>query len=298
MTIDYHISVGDRLSPQQKQRAQQIIHATFQEIDAIYNKWNPHSELNRLNQLPAHIPCSLSPQLYQFLQRLDVLVELSGGRFDPTIEPLQQLWKECLAQGKCPNQEEIEALRPCLGWNTIHFANGIFYKQDDRTQLDFGGVAKGLCVDLLIERLHQAGLNHLFVEWGGEIRALGLHPSQRPWHVYISQLGNTDPTQALAHVELFNQALATSGDYYQFWQVMTEAGVEKTYCHIFNPLTFAPLEVKPGSVASASLLALDCVTADALAKVLMLFDTVEQAQAWLEQMQKKFPYLSCWIATR
>jgi thiamine biosynthesis lipoprotein len=298
MTIDYHISIGDHLSQQQKQQVQKIIHATFQEIDAIYNKWNPESELSQLNRLPAHTPQSLSPQLYQFLQRLDLLVHLSEGRFDPTIEPLQQLWKERLEQGKCPTQQEIDNLKPCLGWHTIHFANGIFSKDDERTQLDLGGVAKGLCVDLLVERLHHAGFNHLFVEWGGEIRTLGFHPSKRPWHVYISHLANRDPSQAIAHVELMDRALATSGDYYQYWQVISDGGEEKLYCHIFNPLTLAPLEIKPGSVASASLLALDCVTADALAKVLMLFNTVEEAQTWLKEMQKEFPYLACWIATR
>jgi thiamine biosynthesis lipoprotein len=80
--------------------------------------------------------------------------------------------------------------------------------------------------------------------------------------------------------------------------VKTEQGGEKTYCHIFNPLTLAPLEVKPGSVASASLLAPDCMTADALAKVLMLFDSSEEAQAWLEHLQRQLPDLACWIATR
>lgn len=298
MTIDYHISIGGRLSQQQKQQVQKIINATFQEIDAIYNKWNPHSELSKLNRLPAHTPHELSPPLHQFLQRLDLLVYLSGGRFDPTIEPLQHLWKERLEHGKCPTQQEINDLKPCLGWHTIHFTNGIFYKDDERTQLDLGGVAKGLCVDLLVERLHRAGFNHLFVEWGGEIRTLGFHPSKRPWHVYISHLANRNPSQAIAHVELIDRALATSGDYYQYWKVISDTGEEKLYCHVFSPLTLAPLEIKSGSVASASLLALDCVTADALAKVLMLFNTIEEAQAWLKEMQKEFPYLACWIATR
>lgn len=298
MTIDSHISVGDPLPPGKKEQIQKMIDATFQEIDSIYNKWNPHSELSQLNALPANTPHALSPQLDQFLHRLDLLVQLSAGRFDPTIEPLQQLWKERLEQGRCPTPQEIERLKPCLGWHALHFENGIFYKEDQRTQLDLGGVAKGLCVDLLIDRLHLIGLNHLYVEWGGEIRTLGFHPSQRPWRVFISHLANPNPAQAIAHVDLINRALATSGDYFQYWKITTDQGEEKIYCHIFNPLTLAPLEVKPGSVASASLLALDCVTADALAKVLMLFDSAEEAQAWLENLQRQFPHLACWIATR
>lgn len=298
MTIDYHITIGDTLITSQKERVQRIIEATFQEIDAIYNKWNPHSELSQLNTLPAHTPFSLSPQLNLFLQHVDYLVKLSGGRFDPTIEPIQQLWKTKLEQGECPTIQEIAALKPCIGWHTLHISQGVLYKEDGRTQLDLGGIAKGYCVDLLIERLHQMGIENLYVEWGGEIRTLGFHPSKRPWRVFISRLANPDPIQAIAQIDLIDRALATSGDYFQYWKVKNDQGEEKIYCHIFNPLTLTPLEVKTGSVASASLLALDCMTADALAKVLMLFDSVKEAQAWIEKMQKQLPYLACWIVTR
>lgn len=298
MTIDYHITVGDPLTASQSEQVQCLITATFQEIDAIYNKCNPHSELSQLNALPPHTPISLSPQLNQFLQRVETLVKLSEGRFDPTIEPIQQLWLAKLEQGECPSAEEIEALRPCIGWHRLHIDNGIFYKEDGRTQLDLGGIAKGYCVDWLIDRLQQMGLKSLYVEWGGEIRTLGFHPSKRPWRVFISRLANPDPAQAIAQIDLIDCALATSGDYFQYWKVKNDQGEDKMYCHIFNPLTLAPLEVKTGSVASASLLALDCMTADALAKVLMLFNSPEEAQAWIEKLQGQFPDLACWIATR
>lgn len=298
MTIDYHVIVGDRVSPSQTRYIQHVIDSTFQEINDIYNKWNPHSELSQLNNLEAHTPFSLSPQLNQFLQRINQLVKLSNGLFDPTIEPIQQLWITQLKQGTCPTAEQIETLKPCIGWHTLHIENGIFSKKDRRTKLDLGGVAKGYCVDLIIERLHQIGLNNLYVEWGGEIRTLGFHPSKRPWRVFISRLTNPDPSQAIAEVDLIDRALATSGDYFQYWEILNEHGEKIVYCHIFNPLTLMPLQIKRGSIASTSLLALDCTTADALAKILMLFDSTEEAQAWLEQMQMQFPYLACWIVTR
>ncbi len=297
MTIEYHITIGDPLTDQKKTNVEQIIAATFKEINVLYNKWNPESELSQINRLPAHTPLTLSPELYQFLLRLGIFVQLSEGRFDPTVEPLQNLWKESLERGVQPSDEEIDALKPCIGWHTLHLADGTVWKEDGRTQLDLGGAAKGLCVDLLIDRLHAAGLDNLFVEWGGEMRTLGIHPSGRPWHVYITHLANPDPAAAIAHLDLAGQALATSGDYFQQWTIKTTEGKGLTYCHIFNPLTLTPLVVRPGSVASASLLARDCVTADALAKVLMLFDTVDGAHAWLDCVQGQFPELSCWLAT-
>ncbi|WP_079989419.1 FAD:protein FMN transferase [Candidatus Protochlamydia phocaeensis] len=298
MTIDYRILIGGPLTVQQKLQIQQIIHATFAEVDAIYNKWNAHSEVSRLNALKAHETVPLSPQLLQFLERIDALVHLSEGRFDPTVEPLEQLWKSRLERGVEPSLQEINTIKACIGWDKIHFANGQFLKDHDQTQLDLGGIAKGYCVDLLVERLNSAGFANVYVEWGGEIRTSGLHPSQRPWNIYISRLGDTDPAHAIAYLRLTNQAIATSGDYFQYWTITMPTGELRTYCHIFNPKTLSPLIVKPGSIASASLIADDCLIADGLAKVLMLFDSAEEAQAWLEQIQQTIPHLSCWIITR
>jgi len=319
MTIDYHISVGDPLDADQVKKVQNIIDETFTEINEIYNKWNPRSEISHINALPAHTPHILSSKLAAFLEKVDTLVELSGGRFDPTVEPLQQLWKSRLELGKQPSDSEIEAIKQSVGWSRLHIENGVLYKKHEQTQLDLGGVAKGYCVDLLIEKLHHHGLNHLFVEWGGEVRSLGLHPSLRPWRVYISLLDNPDPSQAIAEIDLCDRALATSGDYFQYWKIPAkqddaskrmneyemrcdgdnvEENSVKAYCHIFNPLTLSPIEIRPGSVASATLMALDCMTADALAKVLMLFDSAEDAQNWLKELQKEDPNLACWMATR
>lgn len=297
MTIDYHISIGDPLTQEKTKIIQKTIDDTFEEINQIYNKWNPSSEISLINTLPAHVWHPVSPELFLFLQKIDHFFFLSDGLFDPTIESLQKLWKERMEEGTIPSQKELEQIAPAIGWKKIHLKNNALLKEDGRTTIDLGGIAKGLCVDKLIEGLMKKGIQNAFVEWGGEIRAIGQHPSKRQWNIYISRLTNPDPNQAIAHIELNDQALATSGDYFQYWEVEVNQK-KRTFCHIFNPKTLMPLEVKPGSIASATLLANDCVTADALAKVLMLFETVEEAQEWVKQLQKEHPSLGAWIVTR
>jgi thiamine biosynthesis lipoprotein len=298
MTIDYRILVGHLLNPEQKLLIQEIIQGAFSEINAIYNKWNPHSEISLLNRLKAYETVTLSPQLYHFFSQIDQIVQLSEGRFDPTIEPLQQLWKTKLEAGFKPTPEEIEILKSCVGWDKIHFQEGVFYKEDSRTSLDLGGIAKGLCVDLLVERLKAIGFHHLYVEWGGEIRTSGAHPTGRPWQIYIRHFNTSDPNQAIAFLSLQDQAIATSGDYFQFWTVQDQAGHMQTYCHLFNPQTLSPLLVKPGSIASVSLVAKSCIMADGLAKVAMLFDSMEESKKWIEKIQEKYPDITFWLATR
>jgi FAD:protein FMN transferase len=276
MTIDYRILIGDSVTIDQKKEIDRIIQFTFHEIDTLYNKWNPHSELSALNRLKAEETHPLSPELYLFFQRIDTLVKATGGKFDPTIEPLQNLWKKRLEKGTIPTEEELQDLKPCIGWHRIHFENGIFYKENDGIQLDFGGAAKGFCVDLLTERLNQAGFANLFIEWGGEIRTSGEHPDKRPWTIFISKFENSDPAHALAKISLRNEAIATSGNYLQTWFLPNG----KIYSHIFNPVTLHPIEVSPSAIASASVVAKDCMTADVFGTALLLFESIEEAREW------------------
>lgn len=305
MTMSYRIIIGESLSIEKKQVVEKIIENTFAEINAIYNKWNPTSEISKLNQLKAGEMARLSPELERFLFQTQEIVEITEGRFDPTIEPLQQLWKEKLAQGKIPSDEEIDAIIPALGWDKIHFNNGVFFKHHSLTQLDLGGIAKGYCVDLLVERLNASGYPNLFVEWGGEIRTSGQHPDLRPWRIFISRLGDTNPDSAIATLDLVNQAIATSGDYLQYWSVDIENTQEnaatkpKTYFHIFDPHTYRPLEITPRSIASASVLAPTCLLADGLATAAMMFPSQAEAEAWLEEIKQKFfPSLEFWLDIR
>lgn len=296
MTINYRIVIGMPLSQVQQQSIQQIISSTFSEIDAIYNKWNPNSELSKLNRLKAKQTVTLSPLLARFLQQVQQIVTISEGRFDPTIEPLQQLWKQKLQQGIEPTNEEIASITPAIGWDKVHFDDGIFYKDHDLTSLDLGGIAKGYCVDLLVERLNAAGYPNLFVDWGGEIRTSGKHPDNRPWHIFISRLGDTDPTHAIAQLDLIDQAIATSGDYIQNWTVA--GNNPTTYFHIFDPKTARPIMMSDSSIASASVLAPTCLLADGLATAAMMFPSIAEATLWTEKVTSQMPDVQFWLLSR
>lgn len=293
MTITYKVTVGGALTQKQNQDIRHIISRVFSDIDNTYNKWNPESELSRLNRAKRNTKIPISPDLEKFLQQTGELVALTNGRFDPTVEPLQALWKHRLEHGRLPTPLEIAAITPAVGWHNIHIADGIFSKDDDYTMLDLGGIAKGYAVDLLTERLNAAGYPDVYVEWGGEIRASGQHPSGRPWNVFISRLENTDPTQAIAHLHLKDQAIATSGDYLQFWTVDG-----RRYFHIIDPRLKIPLTIGEHTVASASVLADTCAFADALATAAMTFQTASEAEQWAEAIRNSYPNVSFWIVSR
>jgi FAD:protein FMN transferase len=295
MTMNYRIIIGSKLSRQEISMITHSIQSIFDEINAIYNNWNPNSELSHLNNLAKNVKYPLSQKLESFLKKTHEIVELTEGRFDPTIAPIHQLWKEKLVQGQTPTFEQINSIAKGVGWNKIHFEQGQFWKDHSLTALDLGGIAKGYCVDLLVELLNSQGFSNVYVEWGGEIRATGSHPEERPWKIFITHLGNPDPKQAIALIDLTNAAIATSGDYMQSWSIKSKDFDAITYTHIINPKTLKPLVSKPKSIASASALGPSCMLADALATAAMLFDSPEEAEQWTQTIKEKVPETQFWI---
>lgn len=289
MTIPYRIQVAGPLAAQDKITISSIISSTFHEIDAIYNKWNPHSELSKINESRAGQSIPLSRELYQFMLLTATYVAQTGGKFDPTIEPLQKVWKDALQKGQLPSMEDIDRAASFVGWDKMTLEGGSILKGTDGVKLDLGGLAKGYAVDLLVERLNAAGYRSVFVEWGGEIRATGNHPERRPWTIYISRLGDPDPSRAVAILDVSNKAVATSGDYLQQWTVGNQ-----TYFHIINAKALKPLVATHTSIASVTVLADTCLEADVLATTAMLFSTVAEAQEWAKQ----FPHATFWILSR
>lgn len=297
MTIDYKIIIGKPLNDSEEKKVRNVIQETFNEVNTLYNKWNPQSELSQLNHLNGDEKKRISPQLEKLLQLTDKIVKVTEGRFDPTIEPLQQLWKASLAKAEEPSPEQIQQALQLVGWNHIHVENGFFWKDHRETSLDLGGIAKGYAVDLITERLNATGYPDVYVEWGGEIRTSGQHPEKRPWKIFISRLDDTDPKHAVAHLSLNNDAIATSGDYLQFWKI-NKNGREIIYFHIIDPRTGYPLEAHAGSIASASVLAPTCAFADGIATALMLFSTEKEAQEWVEVLKNETTSLRVWLITR
>lgn len=293
MTIPYRVIIGKTLSYEEERDVKKIVFNTFDEIDRIYNKWNPESEISQLNLLKAGVKVPISGELEAFLQETDRLISLSDGKFDPTVEAAQKIWNESLKKGQLPSKESQALANEGVGWKKIHILNGQFWKDHDQLALDLGAIAKGFAIDLTVERLNQAGFMNVFMEWGGEIGVSGNHPSGRPWRIFISALGSPNASVALDIVDMHDNAVASSGDYLQNWTVN-----DTTYFHIFDPETGRPLVATETSVCSATVIASNCRLADFLATTAMLHPSKRDAEIWLESIQMQIPDVRYWIETR
>ena len=287
MTIDYRIFIGDALTSAEKNAIEETIALTFNEVNAIYNSWNDSSEVSKLNRLPKGEKVPLSPKLEHFLKVTEEIVRLSDQRFDPTIAPLKELWRNALNQGREPTSAELMVIAPAVGWSKIHYGDGYFYKDHSLTSLDFGGIAKGFCVDLLIERIANQGFDNIYVSWGGEIRAIGEHPLKMPWTVSLSD-GVMVPLQ--------DAAMATTGENLRNWTFIDKnSGREAVYLDIIDIRTYRPIIAQHHSIVRTSVLAGNCTFADGLATVAMIFDTPQDALRWCEKIKSNYPTVRFWL---
>jgi thiamine biosynthesis lipoprotein len=152
-------------------------------------------------------------------------------------------------------------------------------KEKPGMMLDFNAIAQGYTVDVLASYLESNGIMNYLVELGGEVKGKGQKNNDQMWTVGIDQPNETStegrPLKAI--IKLKDRALATSGNYRKFY---IENG--KKYAHIIDPHTGYPAK---HNLLSATVLAANCITADAYATVFMVMG-LERSKKFLSEHQE------------
>jgi thiamine biosynthesis lipoprotein len=240
-------------------------HAVREAFDGVDRRMSLHrtdSELTQLNRALGEV--TLSEDLWRVVAAGQEVASATDGAFDMTVAPLVVRWGFGPApRGSLPQGEEIRTIRARIGHQALQLdgARRIATKRRADLELDLGGIAKGYGVDLAARVLDAAGAEHYMVEAGGEVRTRGVNAQGQPWRIGIEQ-PDAMPQRARLVVPLAGQAMATSGDYRNYF----EAGGRR-YSHEIDPRTGAPVEHR---LCSVTVVAEDCMRADALATALLV----------------------------
>ena len=188
----------------------------------------------------------------------------SDGAFDITVAPLVEQWGfGTRASRRVPAASAVVAERRRVDWRSLAFdasRRSVTKRQAD-LQADLGGIAKGYGVDRAAAALEARGVHDYMVEVGGEVRTRGVNATGQAWRIGIEE-PDAMPQRARWVVPLSGRAMATSGDYRNYF---LEAGLR--YSHEIDPLTGAPIR---HSLCSVTVVADDCMRADALATALIV----------------------------
>ncbi|MBM7407411.1 MULTISPECIES: FAD:protein FMN transferase [Sphingomonas] len=254
------------------QAARAIAGRVLGQVIADMSHWDPGSALSRLNRAPIGSWQRLPPALATVLASAWRVAGASGGAFDPTIGALTDLWGFGPSGPRTspPPAEAIEVAHAAAGLDAFELDPLLLRARRLRdARLDLSGIAKGYAVDALAAALEAAGHRDLLVEIGGEFVGRGLRPDGQPWWVDVEPLPATalPPLRIAAH----DVAIATSGDYRRSF-----TSGRRRYAHTLDPRTGRPIV---HGTASVTVLAADCMHADAWATVLTVLPP-EEARSW------------------
>ncbi len=249
---------------------QKKIDTRLDQINAGLSMYDPNSDLSRFNRTGAGTPFRLSRDFARVMDTALTVFTLTNGAWDGTVKPLVDLWGFGTRHpaDTLPDPAAITEALSVTGFQHIDRKNTHLTKTKPGITLDLGSIAKGYGVDAIARVLTLSGMDNFLVEVGGELYGSGVNRHKKPWSVGISNPLKTGSDAGLFKVvTLENQAIATSGDYRNFFELQG-----RIYSHIIDPKTGSPVD---NQVVSTSVMAGTCTFADALATALMVMDPAD-----------------------
>lgn len=231
-------------------------------INQKFSTYQDDSEISKINRSNAEL-IKLSKEFKYVLNRALYYCKLSNGNYDITVGPLVELWGFNSNDSLIPSNTKIKNTLNNIGYKKIGLSDHFLVKKDKNIDIDLNSIAKGYGVDKIAEFLNNNGYTDYLIEIGGELRSSQINNTD-DWVVGIQ---NPESNSIIKKIKLNNMSMATSGTYNNFFEL---DGV--TYSHILNPKTGYPYKHR---TISATVIAVNCIDADAYATLSMTMDPLD-----------------------
>jgi thiamine biosynthesis lipoprotein len=223
------------------------VEAVLEDVDASMSTWRKDSEISHFNSSEPGDWFRVSAAFADVFEMARAVSASTGGAYDVTVGPLVDLWGFGAAgrgatgigldmEDSVPESAAIDAALARVGQQRIEFDRQLpALRKPAAMAIDFSSIAKGYGVDRIAEWLEAQGINRYLVEVGGEIRVAGTNPRNLPWRIAVEE-PNSITREVVATVRLEDAAIATSGDYRNFFEVDGQR-----YSHTIDPRTGRPV---------------------------------------------------------
>jgi len=229
------------------ERAEAVVLAEVDRLEAILSGWSPTSELARWT-MTYDTEQPVSPDLADVLEACDAWRLRTGGAFDPAAQAI-------IAQLRDGADEDalrvlLDALRGPR-WNVDRTRGTARRLATHLISVD--AIAKGYIVTRAAALARAVdGVRDVLLNVGGDVQHFG----ERPVAVGITNpFASAENDAPIAMVRIHDAAIATSGGYRRGFLASG-----RRVSHIVDPRTGRPAE----RIASASVFAPDCASANAL----------------------------------
>lgn len=238
------------------------IDAEFQKFNLSLNPFNPNSIISKVNRNEA---VEADDWFIEVFNKAKEVSDHSEGIFDITCAPLVNLWGFGFSKMDSVTPQMIDSIKQFVGYQKVRLDGRKVVKDDSRILLNCSAIAKGYASDIIARLLEREGIENYMVEIGGEVTMKGVNQNGKCWRIGINK-PEDDSTGVKNDIEEVVQlckkgGVATSGNYRNYY---VKDG--KKYAHTIDPRTGYPFEQ---SILSATIVAEDCITADAYATAFM-----------------------------
>jgi thiamine biosynthesis lipoprotein len=249
------------------------IEKELKRFDASLSPFNETSVISRVNR---NEDVAVDTLFRNVFERSMQISEETGGTFDITVAPLVNAWGFGFKEGAWPDRQMIDSLLELTDYRNVRMEKGKVIKNDPRIMISCSAIAKGYAVDVLAQFLERKGIRNYMVDIGGELDLKGVNERNEAWRIGINKpiddsLSVNRELQLV--LQLTDIGVATSGNYRNYYY---KDG--KKYAHTIDPRTGHPVQ---HNMLSATVVAKDCMTADALATAFMVMGQ-EEAMAFTD----------------
>lgn len=247
------------------------IEAELKKFDSSLSPFNDTSVISRVNRNEDIVTDAFFQTCFNRSMEVSTATQ---GAFDITIAPLANAWGFGFKKGTFPDSTMIDSLLQITGYQKVKLENGKIVKADPRIMLSCSAVAKGYGVDVVARYLDSKGIQNYMIDIGGELVLKGKNPKDEAWRIGINKPVDDSLSvnkELQTTLQLTDVGIATSGNYRNFYY---KDG--KKYAHTIDPRTGYPVQ---HNILSSTVIAKDCMTADALATAFMVMG-LKEAEAF------------------
>ena len=252
-------------------------------FDLSLNPFNPSSTIAKVNN---NEDIEVDDWFATVFRKAETVSRVSNGAYDITCAPLVNLWGFGFSRMDSVTPQLIDSVKAFVDYRKVRLEGKRITKEDPRILLDCSSIAKGYACDVIGALLESEGVTDYMVEIGGEVALKGVNPQGQCWRIGINK-PETEANGVTNDVEEVVQlcgkgGIATSGDYRNFY---VKDG--RKYAHTIDPSTGYPAGQ---DILSATIVAEDCMTADAYATAFMVLGSGKATE-----LAKKVPGIEYFI---
>ena len=246
--------------------SQTSIDSLLRILDMSMSTYINNSTISKINN---NLDVELDSLIYYVLNKSIEFCDKTNGMFDVTVFPIVEDWGfGPKKRFKPPTINDTTLYQ--IGCDQILLKRNKLIKPE-LVKIDLNGIAQGFTVDYLADYLHKYGIQDFMIEVGGEVVCAGNNLGNG-WRIAIES--PTQKKRSFAYVlKLSDIALSTSGSYRNYYY-----SDSTKISHTINPKTLKPAN---NEILSVTILASDCIKADAYATACMSFG-LKEAKNFIE----------------